>query len=71
MPSGKAHYSTSAPQQAPRRALSVVEGAKMAGEDRANVRVGELGDLEDELRAGEANHVCVMDGSVLRGARSS
>lgn len=29
----------------------------MAGEDRANVRVGELSDLEDELRAGEANHV--------------
>lgn len=29
----------------------------MAGEDRANVRVGALSDLADELRAGEALHV--------------
>ena len=57
MSSGKAYFSTGAPQHAPRRALYVVEGDKMAGEDRANVRVGALSDLADELRAGEALHV--------------
>ena len=71
MSSGKAYFSTGAPQHAPRRALYVVEGDKMAGEDRANVRVGALSDLADELRAGEALTSRIMGGSVLRGARSS
>ena len=57
MSSGKTHFSTGAPQHAPRRALSVLEGGKMTGEDRKTVRVGALSDLDDELRDDEALHV--------------
>lgn len=57
MSSGKTHFSTGMPQHAPRRALSVLEGGKMTGEDRKTVRVGALSDLDDELRDDEALHV--------------